>query len=41
MLVTCYEEVQAAGENDLENSLKITTLMGSKNLFNTGGIIWN
>jgi hypothetical protein len=31
MLFTCYEEVQAARGNDLENSLKISTLMGSKN----------
>jgi hypothetical protein len=30
MLFTCYEEVQAVRENDLENSLKIYTLMGSK-----------
>jgi hypothetical protein len=30
MLFTCYEEVQAVGENDLENSRKISMLMGSK-----------
>jgi len=41
MLFTCYVEVQAARENGLEDSLKISTLMGSKNLFNTGGVIWN
>jgi hypothetical protein len=38
---TCYEEVQTARENDLENSLKIYTLMGSKNLFNAGGVVLN
>jgi hypothetical protein len=41
MLFTCYEGVQAARENDLENSLNISTQMSSENLFYTDGVILN